>query len=372
MALLFTLVLLPSWSGILTWFQTPPEIAHDAYLYMMLMSAGLTVTMLHYLVFNIVRSMGDSKTPLIFQVITCLMELLFAYLFIVGFGLGVIGIPIAQMLSRTLGTGSFWIYMVKGSKNPFMRLKKEDWRMTGREVAEHLKSGISSGFIFAVACFGVVVLQPELNRLGTQALTGYTVTNQISSVLTQLINAFGLTMTTYVSQNYGAGKFKRIRAGLRQCVMLTGVLSLGLTAFAIFGCRWMVSLFMGTGEGEFIHYAQINMNFMSGAYLFLSWICIFRSALQSLKCRIIPILSSGMDVLARVIAVLFMVKPLGYTALCASQMMAWVMNAAPLILVYLVLMRRIKRDFPELPPSGDDSNGDGAPLFPASREKASV
>ena len=364
-ALLFTALLLPAWRPILSAFHTPAEIARDAYVYMMLMSAGLLFTMLHYLIFNIVRSMGDSKTPLIFQVVTCVIEVGLSYLFIVVFRLGVIGIPIAQMIARLLGTAAFWLYMVRIARHPLMQLRREDWRLDGGEIREHLKSGVSSGCIFAVACCGVVVLQPELNKLGAEALTGYTVTTQISGVLTQLINAFGLTMTTYISQNYGAGKYHRIRSGIRRCALLTGALSIGLSALGIFGCRLMVGLFMGAGEGEFFRYAQINMNFMAGAYLFLSWICIFRAALQSLGSRVIPILSSGMDVLMRIIAVLFMVGPLGYTALCASQMMAWIGNAVPLVLVYLVLMKRLRRerrdDFTEKPASPNNAARKGKP-----------
>lgn len=347
----FAGALLPSWGAILRWMKTPAEVLHDSWLYLFLITAGMVVTLLHYLFFNVVRSVGDSRTPLYFQMLTGGLDIFLAWLFVAKLGLGVAGVPVAQISAQALGSVCFLWYVLKVKKNPVLRLTREDWRISREDFFEHFKAGTASGLMFSVAPCGGVIIQPSLNSFGPEIVAGYTAASQITGVFGQIYAAMGQAMATYVAQNYGAGLIHRVRAGVRKTIILGSALSLILTAVAILGSDFMVTLYMGDATPELLGYAKTNMIFITMGWILLVLILVYRQALQALNSRVLPIFASAMELVMRSIAVIFLIPRFGYPALCFSLFMAWIGTASPLVLGYFPLMRRLEAQNPQGDPA---------------------
>mgnify|MGYP002409838287 CR=1 FL=1 len=336
----FAVLLLPLWRPALVWMNTPAQVLDDAWTYLTLVTAGLGITLLHYFFFNVVRAVGDSRTPLFFQLISGGLDILLAYLFVSVLDLGVAGGPLAQLGAQLLGSVLFLIYVVGVRKTPVLRLTREDWRLGRQDLSDHLKSGVASGLMFSVAPCGSIIIQPSLNSFGATAVAGFIAVAQITGVFGQVFAAVGQTMATYVAQNYGAGLSHRVRRGVRQTVAVSSLLAVLLGVLAIWGCGPMVDLYMGGAGEEQLAYARINMFFTAGGWVLLNWILVY---LQALNSRVIPIFASAMELVARTISVVFLIPRWGFPALCFSLFLSWIFTATPVVAGFQVLIRRLTR-----------------------------
>ena len=201
---------------ILYWMQTPQDIYDDAYTYLFLILLGTGATIFYNIVSNLLRALGDSKTPLIFLVISSLGNVGLDILFIVPLRMGVAGAAWATVLSQLLS--AFACALVGFRRYPAGRggcLTKKNFCS---EVRSHLSIGFPMGFQMSVMCIGQLSMQAAVNALGPQAIAGYTAATKVDQVSVLVNGAFGIAMANYAAQNYGARLYGRIRSGLYACL----------------------------------------------------------------------------------------------------------------------------------------------------------
>jgi putative MATE family efflux protein len=339
-ALLLTVVGLIFARPLLVLLHTPEDIFDDAYGYLIVIFQGTAAAVLFNLLSNSMRAVGDSHTPLIFLVIACLINIVLDYLFILVFRTGVEGAAYATVIAQLL-SGILCIPVIL-KKLPILRLTREDWRFTWSDVSRHLRMAFPMGFQMSIIAIGAIILQFALNGLGTVAVAAFTAAQKIDMVATMPLNSFGLTMTTYVAQNYGARRIDRIRQGLYRCLIISGAFSILVGIVFVFVGHNLAALFI-PGDTETISLAHIFLQINGACYLILSVLFICRQSLQGLGNSLIPTVAGIMELVMRSFAAVILAGYFGFPGVCFANPLAWFGAAIPLVIAVALTLKRLGR-----------------------------
>ena len=329
---------------LLVLLQTPPEILEDATRYLIVIFAGIPATMLFNVVSNVLRALGDSKTPLSFLVEGCVLNILLDVLLILYTPLGVMGAGVATVIAQLLAGAACVVYIHKAF--PALRLHRSDWKLSRREVLRHLQMGLPMGFQSSIIAIGSLMLQYALNSLGSTAVAAFTAANKLESLGTLPLCSFGLAMGTFVAQNYGAGKLHRIRTGVLQCsaMALSWSVFMGMV-FLVFG-RQLAILFVGR-DAQVTGLSYIYLCVVAFSMWVLALLFIFRYSLQGLGQSFVPTFAGIMELVMRGVCAVCLVGPFGFTGACLANPMAWSGSAVPLVIAFFITMRRLTLSMPE-------------------------
>lgn len=329
---------------LLVLLQTPPEILEDATRYLIVIFAGIPTTMLFNVVSNVLRALGDSKTPLSFLVGGCVLNILLDVLLILYTPLGVMGAGVATVIAQLLAGAACVVYIHKAF--PALRLHRSDWKLSRREVLRHLQMGLPMGFQSSIIAIGSLMLQYALNSLGSTAVAAFTAANKLESLGTLPLCSFGLAMGTFVAQNYGAGKLHRIRTGVLQCsaMALSWSVFMGMV-FLVFG-RQLATLFVGR-DAQVTGLSYIYLCVVAFSMWVLALLFIFRYSLQGLGQSFVPTFAGIMELVMRGVCAVCLVGPFGFTGACLANPMAWSGSAVPLVIAFFITMRRLTLSMPE-------------------------
>lgn len=323
---------------ILVLLKTPPEILDDACRYIVVVFGGVAAAMLFNLLSNILRALGDSKTPLVFLVIACILNIALDILFIVRFGMGVAGAAWATVIAQVVSGVLCVLFILK--KFPILHLKREDWHFTGLDVSAHIRLALPMGFQASIIAIGAILLQFALNGLGATAVAAYTASQKVDTLATMPMMSFGMTMATYAAQNYGAGNIARIRRGVRDCVIMSVSFSLVMGAVNICAGRLLVGLFVAN-QPEVTSLAQTYLTINGAAYFILALLFIFRYTLQGLGQSLVPTVAGIMELVMRSLAAVILAGFYGFAGACMANPLAWLGSCVPLTIAFFLTMRRL-------------------------------
>lgn len=321
---------------ILRWMQTPDKIYKLAYDYMFAVLLGTGATVFYNMISNILRALGDSRTPLIFLVFSSLLNIALDVLFIVPLGMGIAGAAWATVLSQLLSA----ILSVAAGRRKFsvLHLDREDFRDLGPVMKNHLGVGFPMGFQMSVMCIGQLAMQGAVNALGTDAIAGYTVATKVDQVSVLVNAALGIAISNYVAQNYGAGLKERIRAGVTACLLQTSVINVVMCTAIILCRHLLVPLFVSGATAEIIWYSDMYLISVAPFYLLLGMLQIHRSSIQSMGNGTAPFAACLIELVVRVGATTLLAGQIGYVGICLATPLAWIGACGLLIPVY----RRIR------------------------------
>ena len=343
-AIIFTILAVFLARPLLELLQTPDEIIEDAYSYLVIIFMGIPATILFNLLSNIVRALGDSKTPLYFLIFACLVNIVLDFVFILNFHMGVAGAGVATILAQLLSGILCILFIVK--KVPLLWVKKEDFRIHPEIILSHLGVALPMAFQMSIIAIGSLMLQFALNGLGSVSVAAYTASQKIDSIATFPMNSFGTAMATYAAQNYGAGKFNRIRKGVFQCILISGSFSILMGFVNIFAGSQLTSLFVGAGETEVLALSQTYLTINGCMYPVLALLFIYRFTLQGIGKSLFPTVAGVMELIMRAIGALILTGLFGFAGACASNPLAWIGACIPLAAAYYASMRKLpKQDF---------------------------
>lgn len=340
-AVFLTAVSVPLARPFLELLNTPPEIIDDAQAYITIIFAGISACVLFNLLSNVMRALGDSRTPLIFLVIACLINIVLDFVFILAFGMGVAGAGWATILAQLI-SGLLCIPVIK-RKMPLLCITREDLTSVNRhELKIHLLAALPMAFQMSIIAIGSLILQFALNGLGAVSVAAYTAAQKIDTIATMPMNSFGTTMATYAAQNYGAGRTDRIRKGVFQCILISGSFSIIMGMVNIFAGRPLTALFVGAGETQVLSLAQTYLTINGSTYLLLALLFIYRFTLQGLGKGLVPTIAGIMELIMRAFAGIILTGMLGFTGASLSNPLAWFGACIPLIIAYYSTMRKMQ------------------------------
>lgn len=318
--------------NILVWMQTPHELWQEAHAYLFVVLLGTGATVFYNIISNMLRALGESRIPLIFLVLSSLLNVVLDIVFIVPCAMGVAGAAWATVLSQLIAAALCTV--VAFHRFPELRPRRadfEDWRST---MKQHLNMGLPMGFQMSVMCIGQLVMQAAVNALGAAAMAGYTAATKADQLSVLVNNAFGLALSSFVAQNYGARRMDRIRQGVRASLIQIQSCNLLMCAILLLCCNPVVSLFLDNPTTEILGYAKGYFVAVAPFYVLLGFLLVFRTAVQSMDNRTAPFAACITELVMRVGGTLLLGSVLGYTGICLASPLAWLGATALLIPVY--------------------------------------
>lgn len=318
---------------ILIWMNTPEDIFQNAYSYIRVIFLGIPAVFLYNILSGIIRSMGDSKTPLAFLAISSFLNIGLDLLFILVFHIGISGAALATVIAQLISGLLCLVYMIK--KFEILHISKEEWKVNFGHLKMLCGMGIPMGLQFSITAIGSVVLQTAVNGLGSLAVASITAGSKVSMFFCCPFDAMGATMATYGGQNVGAKKLDRIGKGLRDCTILGA--SYAVIAFVImyfFGDN-LAAMFVDGEQVQMLANAKRFLIINSAFFIPLALVNIIRLLIQGMGFSTFAILAGVLEMVARTLVGLVLVPKVGFIGACFASPLAWVLADLFLIPAYI-------------------------------------
>ena len=259
---------------ILQWMNTPEDIIQGAYDYIFVIFLGIPVTYLYNILAGIIRSLGDSKTPVYFLLLSSLMNIALDFFTILVLGMGVSGPAMATVISQGISAVLCLIYMIK--HYPILHMHYGEWKPDGRMLRVLCGMGIPMGLQYSITAIGSVVLQTAVNSLGSMAVAAVSTGSKVSMFFCCPFDALGGTMATYAGQNVGAKKLDRVKEGLKAASLIGIIYSLIAFVVLLFSGKYIALLFMDTDQTEIIGRVAMFLTGNSMFYIPLTFVNVVR------------------------------------------------------------------------------------------------
>ena len=275
-----------------------------------------------------IRAIGDSRTPLVFLIIACVLNVVLVILFVTVLKWGIGGAAAATVISQTVSVILCFIHM--RARIPVLRVARKDWRITREELYAHLRLGLPFGFQTSIIALGTIAVQVRLNSLGTDAVAAYTTAARVDGLSVVVLQSLGLAVSMYAAQNLGARDFERIRPGIRQGTVVVVITSVLMGGIILLAGETFVRAFIGVGEQTVVDMSHSAVSIWGVLWVILGVLFILRGALQGLGDTIVPTWTGVVELIARVFAAIVLGSVMGYMGVVWAAPLAWL--AAVLVL----------------------------------------
>lgn len=321
--------------------QTPPEIIEDAQTFISLILGGIFAAMAFNLLSNMLRALGDSRTPLVFLIIACIINVILDLVLIMNVGMGVAGAGVATVTAQVCSSLMCVWYIKK--RIPMLQIRKKDFHVDRAFIQAHLRVALPMAFQASIIAIGAIILQSALNSLGTDAVAAQAAASKIDQFATQPMASFGITMATFTAQNYGAKQYHRILTGVKQCLLMSCGFSIVAGLFMIFFNGSLVKLFVKASETEVFRLAHTYFLANGSFYWVLAILFIIRYTLQGLGQSMIPTLAGIMELVMRSFAAIILTSFFGFAGAAIASPLAWFGSVAVLIYSYVKAVKRLRQ-----------------------------
>ena len=319
--------------------NTPESIFDQAYSYMMVIFAGMTATICYNMFAGILRAFGNSRTPLYFLIFSSLLNIALDLLFVAVFRMGVGGAALATVMAQAVSGVLIGVYVYHNYRD--MIPAKEDFRLEKSLTKEMIATGGAMGFMYSIVDLGSVLFQGAANALGEMYIAAHTAARRIINILMQPMSGMMNASGTFVGQNWGAKQKQRIRDTLKKIIGME--ISWGLFSCLIvylFG-RSIIQFVTGTHSEEIMDNAVMSLRIHFPFFPVLGVLLAMRVSMQSMGQKTAPVISSVIELLMKMIAVLWMIPSFGFVGVCVTEPFTWAIMTAFLIIVYMVKIRKM-------------------------------
>lgn len=309
--------------------KTPEEIiaSSHSYVYMLTMCVG--VMFAYNLLAGLLRAIGNSVMPLIFLVFSALLNIVLDYIFVKHLNMGIGGAAFATVVAQGVSAVLCLIYIFVKCK--ILIPKWEDFRLGKDLFLELFGQGVSMGLMMAIVSTGTVILQSAINELGYLVIAGHTTARKLNSFCMMPVSVTGMALSTFVSQNKGANQGERIRRGVAYanwiCVFWGALLMLVLYTSAPFLVKWI----SGSNEQVVLDIGTWYMRLNAPFYAVLGVLFNLRYSLQGLGRKVIPLVSSIIEFVGKILFVVFIIPSIGYLGVIICEPVIWCLMTLQLI-----------------------------------------
>ena len=330
---------------ILRWMDTPEDIIQGAYDYIFVIFLGIPVTYLYNLLAGIIRSLGDSRTPVYFLLLSSALNVVLDFYSILGLGMGVEGPALATVFSQGVSAVLCLIYMMK--RYPILRMSPEERRPDGNLMKILCGMGIPMGLQYSITAIGSVVLQTAVNSLGSMAVAAVSTGSKVSQFFCCPFDALGGTMATWAGQNVGAKKLDRVKKGTWTACLLGFAYSLLAFVILLFGGKYIALLFLDPEETEIIGRVSQFLIGNSMFYIPLTLVNVLRFSIQGMGFSGFAILAGVCEMVARAFVGFVLVPSFGFLPACFASPLAWICADLFLIPAFFHCLKKLRILFGE-------------------------
>ena len=326
---------------VLQLLKTPEEILPGSVLYLRIMFAGIPIVLAYNLLASILRSLGDSKTPLYAMIVASITNIVLDLLFVPVLGWGIAGAAIATVIAQ--GVSGFYC-LLRLRTISILKMDRSCFRPDTVLFARLIKLGMPIAVQNAIIAIGGMLIQSVVNGFGVIFIAGYTAANKMYGILEMAAVSFGAAMMTYVGQNLGAGKLDRIRQGVRAGTIVCVAISCVICAVMLLLGRFILSGFISGDPdtaAQALDIAYEYLTVMSLCLPVLYILYVVRAAILGVGNTLLSLISGFAELAMRTAGVLLLPAVLGYSGIFYAEVSAWL--GADLILIpgYFLLMRRL-------------------------------
>lgn len=339
-ALVITLAICLLCRPILVWMNTPADILDYAYQYIFVIFLGVPVIFFYNVLFGIIRSLGDSRTPVIYLVICSVLNVVLDLLFILAFHMGVAGAAWATVVSQAVSTALCVRYLLHCD---MLIITKKDWYFEKDCVTRLVGMGIPTGLQYSITALGSIVLQVSVNSLGSVAVASVAAANKVNQLFCCPFDAMGSTMATYGGQNVGARRLDRVGQGLKSCAVIGVVYAILAFIILYFFNGLFLRLFINDTEVEVIANARIFLVYNAAFFIPLAFVNIVRFLIQGLGFSRQAVFAGVCEMVARAVVGVLLVPAFGYMAVCVANPAAWIAADIFLFPAYFMAMKRLRK-----------------------------
>lgn len=339
LSLLISIVLILWLKPILRLMNVPETIMDEAYIFMLILGFSITPIVLYNLLSGFIRALGDSKTPLYFLIGSSILNIILNFVFIYYLNWGVAGSATGTFCSMSLSAVACLLVIAK--KFPLLRLTLTDCHYNPKFMKEHLKVAIPMALQFSILALSMMIVQSVCNSFGTNVIAGFTAAMRIEQISTQPLFAIGIAFATFAAQNYGAALIRRIRQGVRQCLMACLFLSIAISLIVRFYGANLVSVFIDEYDANIVEIGQSYLMISTYFYFCLSCIFVTRNALQGMGKTKIPLFSGVIELFIRAFAAIYLAGLIGYKGLFWAGPIAWLGGALVVCLGYIWIIAHL-------------------------------
>lgn len=327
---------------ILIWMNNPADTIEYAYNYIFWIYLGIPASMLYNILAGLMRSLGDSKTPLLFLIFSSCLNVGLDLLFIVAFDMGVTGASVATVLAQLI-SGLLCLFVIV-KKFPILHLHKEDLGFDKTYAGRLLYIGVPMGLQFSITAIGGTILQTAVNGLGTNCMAAMTAGNKMSLLCDCPLSAIGTAMATFAGQNMGAGKMDRVKKGYRSCILMGTVFCAAILVVIFFTSDALCGLFLENPDAEVLAMCRKFLLINAVLYEFLLLVFVSRMTIQGLGYSVIVVAAGVLEMFARGGIGLGLVPFFGFNAVCFANPLAWIVADCFLVPLYFVSVKKRTRE----------------------------
>lgn len=301
--------------------NTPVEIIDQAYAYISTITLFMGVMFAYNLCAGLLRAIGNSVMPLVFLILSSLLNIGLDFFFIMQLSMGVRGAAVATVIAQGVSVIACLVYI--GKKAGILIPKREHFVRDRALYQEMLAQGFSMAIMSSIVSAGTAVLQSGINNLGYLVIAGHVAARKLFSLLMIPYIAISQTISTFVAQNYGAGQMGRIRRAVKYSYLCGAVLTAGITLFTIPLAPTMVRLLSGSSEAVVIENGALYLRVVAPCLMLLSLINPTRFGLQSIGKKLLPVISSVIELIGKCLFVALLIPRFQYMAVIFCEPVIW-------------------------------------------------
>ena len=262
----------------LRFMETPEDVLPEARTYLTIYFAGIAGILFYNMGSGILRAVGDSRRPLVFLILSALLNTVLDLLFVLGFGMKVEGVAYATVIAQVISAGLI-LWTLSGEHAAY-GIRWHKLRIDRSSMQGILRIGLPSSIQSAVTSFSNVFVQSYINYFGSACMAGYSVYNKLDAFVLIPVQAIAMSSTTMVGQNWGAGRKDRAKASVHTAMLISLLATAVLAVIALAGARQLLGLF--SPDAEVVAYGVRFIHIVTPFYLTICYHQIYAGALRGI------------------------------------------------------------------------------------------
>jgi putative MATE family efflux protein len=307
---------------ILIIMNTPTDIIDHAYNYIVVIFIGIPTVFLYNMVSGVIRSLGDSKTPVVFLVLSSIINVVLDFFLILVCKMGVAGAGWATVTSQLISGLTCLIYMYK--KYDILKGDKSERVLDRRFITNLCMNGVPMGLQYSITAIGSTILQAAVNTLGSTYVAAMTAGSKMFNFTCCPFDALGSTMATYAGQNVGAAKIKRLGQGVRSAMIIGSVYSVLSLIALYFTTDYIALLFVNASETTIIALTRQFILASACFYIPLTGVNVVRFCIQGMGFSVFAISAGILEMIGRAFAAIILIPNIGFMGACLASPIAWI------------------------------------------------
>ena len=330
---------------LLEMMATPEDVIDQSTLYMRILFFGMPLNLILNFGAAILRAIGDTKRPLYYLTIAGVINLFLNIFLVTVFSLGVAGVAIATVISE--GVSCVLILLCLKHETGAIRLYFNRIKINPSKCVDIMKIGLPAGLQGCIFSISNVLIQSSVNSFGSTVMAGNTAASNIEGFVYVSMNSLHQTCISFTSQNFGAGKFKRIKKVLINCLAIVAITGLVLGNSAYFFGKFLLSAY--NNEAEVISYGLIRLSIISTMYFLCGLMDVMVGAMRGIGYSILPMIVSLVGACGLRIVWIYtvFVKFRTLDILFISYPVTWTITFLSHLVCYYIVTRKYKDKFRE-------------------------